>query len=143
MSFSADVSKWAIKAGKSIEEIRKGIIFDLFSSVVLDSPVLTGRLRGNWVISNGAPNTGTFVVTETTEGRESKPGSRRPSGPVSTRTVHKIKNHVNKLKPEDGTVFLANNLPYAYHIEFDGKSHTKAPEGMVMKNFLRVSSNLN
>jgi len=37
---------------------------------------------------------------------------------------------------------MSNNLPYAYKIEYDGWSHTKAPKGMVRKNFIRISQNL-
>jgi hypothetical protein len=32
---------------------------------------------------------------------------------------------------------LSNNMPYAYRVEFDGWSHTKAPEGMLRRNVAR------
>ena len=45
-------------------------------------------------------------------------------------------------KDKDSVVYLTNNLPYAARIEYDGWSHTKAPEGMVRKNVIRITQNL-
>ena len=126
MSFSMAVNKWTINVSGDIEKLRKAVMVELFSSVVLDTPVDTGRLRGNWIISSGAPNSGMVEILDK----------------VGKITTAKIRDHVKKLPPEDQEVFLANNLPYAHRIEFDGWSHTKAPEGMVRKNFIRVSNNL-
>jgi hypothetical protein len=36
-------------------------------------------------------------------------------------------------------IFLSNSLPYAARIEFDGWSHTKAPQGMVRRNVARFN----
>jgi len=127
MPFSVNVSKWAAKAGTTVAELHKAIILELFASVIEDTPVLQGRLRGNWIISADDPANGTFDVVDKT-------------GEVTTR---KVKDFVAKIDGEkDFNVFLANNLPYAYRIEYDGWSHTKAPEGMVRKNFIRISNNL-
>lgn len=126
MSFAVDVSKWADKVKGEIEELRKAVILELFSSVILDTPVLTGRLRGNWIISSGAPDTKTVSVTD-------------PNGAT---TIRNVEGFVAGLKQEQSRVFLTNSLPYAYRIEYDGWSHTKAPEGMVRKNFIRISQNL-
>jgi len=126
VSFAVDVSKWADKVKGEIEELRKAVILELFSSVILDTPVLTGRLRGNWIISSGAPDTKTVSVTD-------------PNGAT---TIRNVEGFVAGLKQEQSRVFLTNSLPYAYRIEYDGWSHTKAPEGMVRKNFIRISQNL-
>lgn len=125
-TFGLDVAKWGDKVMREFEELRKAVVIELFSSVVLDTPVDEGRLRGNWTISNGTPNTETFEVTD-------------PSGQV---TIGKIRTHAENIPSGDVSVFLANNLPYAYRIEYDGWSHTKAPAGMVRKNFIRISDNL-
>lgn len=125
-SFSAGVDAWAKKVAREIEELRKAVIIELFSSVILDTPVLTGRLRGNWIISSGTPNTSTVSVTD-------------PSGAT---TVRNVETFARGLTVQQNQVFLANNLPYAYRIEYDGWSRTKAPEGMVRKNFIRISQNL-
>jgi hypothetical protein len=125
-TFSVGVAAWAKKVSNEIEELRKAVIIELFSSVIMDTPVLTGRLRGNWIISSGVPNTKTVSVTD-------------PSGSV---TVRNVESFARGLTVQQNQVFLANNLPYAYRIEYDGWSHTKQPEGMVRKNFIRISQNL-
>ena len=127
MSFALDVGQWAKSAKSDIERINKAVILELFSSVILDTPVLQGRLRGNWLISSGAPETKEINILD-------------PSG---SKTVQNVGDFVREIKGDkDFSVFLTNNLPYAYRIEYDGWSHTKAPEGMVRKNFIRISENL-
>jgi len=126
MRFEAGITKWVGKTLRGTEEIRKNIILELFSSVILDTPVLEGRLRGNWQISSGSAKSGTIEVTD----------------PTGATTVKKVEAFTKGLSPEKSAVFLTNNLPYAHRIEYDGWSHTKAPAGMVRKNFIRVSQNL-
>lgn len=127
MSFSQKVARWTYNAGQEIEELQKAIILELFTSVILDSPVLEGRLRGNWLITSGTPGEGVVDVLD-------------PTGNITTR---KISNFVRSIDAaQNYNVYLTNNLPYAYRIEYDGWSHTKAPEGMVRKNFIRISQNL-
>lgn len=127
MRFSAGVKRWSKKARGEVENLRKQVIIELFSSVILDTPVLTGRLRGNWQISSGVPGSGTVEVTD-------------PSG---ASTIRKVEGLVSRLpEGKDQSIYLTNNLPYAYRIEYDGWSHIKAPEGMVRKNFIRISDNL-
>ena len=127
MSFSQKVARWTYNAGQEIEALQKAIILELFTSVILDSPVLEGRLRGNWLISSGTPGEGVVDVLD-------------PTGNITTR---KISNFVRSIDAaQNYNVYLTNNLPYAYRIEYDGWSHTKAPEGMVRKNFIRISQNL-
>lgn len=127
MSFAVDVGKWAKGATKEIERLNKAIILELFASVILDTPVLEGRLRGNWQISSDNPAEGTVEITD-------------PSG---TKTVSNVQNFIREISgKKDFSVYLTNNLPYAYRVEYDGWSHTKAPAGMVRKNFIRISDNL-
>lgn len=127
MDFAKDISRWTNKAEKEFEELRRAVIIELFSSVILDTPVDQGRLRGNWQISATSPLTGEVDILD-------------PSGGKTTANVQQLagKGEVGK----DQAVFLTNNLPYAYAIEYDGGSPKKAPQGMVRKNFIRVSQNL-
>lgn len=124
--FSADVKAWGDKALKEFEDLRRAVILDLFSSVILDSPVDTGRLRGNWQI-------GTTAIK----------GELSVLDPSGNETTAKVENFVKGQDAErESVTVLTNNLPYAYRIEYDGWSHTKAPQGMVRKNFIRISQNL-
>jgi len=120
VSFSSQITAFGERAAKRVQEVRRGVTIKLFNAVILDTPVDSGRLRGNWQITEGAPASGTLE-------REDKSG-RGPMGEVEA-----------KVKQSDGDVslFLTNNLPYAGRVEFEGWSHTKAPEGMVRKNVAR------
>ena len=119
MSFSADVSKFATSATKRVERVRRAVIVELFGSVIKDTPVLTGRLRGNRQASIGAPLTGELPL--------------RGEG-AALAEVQQVASAVKG----DQTAFMRNNLPYAHRIEFDGWSHTKAPAGMMRKNVARI-----
>ena len=126
MGLAANIGKWAKDTEKELDKRNKAIIFELFSSVVTDTPVLTGRLRANWVLSLNEPSSDIVNKTDKNEV-----------------TINQIKKRVQELKPgENFSVFLSNNLPYAYRIEFEGYSRQKAPQGMVRKNFIRVVENL-
>ena len=71
-SFAADVNKWADKAIKEFDQLRRAVIFELFSSVILDTPVAEGRLRGNWQVSSSGAPSGTVDFVKTSAGVESK-----------------------------------------------------------------------
>lgn len=124
MSFSISVGKFVKKTTTDINKLHRATVLELFSGVILDTPVLQGRLAGNWQITNASPAEGTLE----TVGRE-----------VATR---RVESFVSTIPDGDKHTFLTNNLPYASRIEFDGWSHTKAPEGMVRINLERVAANL-
>ncbi len=128
MSFSVDVGKWARHtAPEAVADASEAVIFALFRGVIKDTPVLEGRLRANWIISKDRPS------GETTE----------ETDPNDTETLGKV---VTFLEDQDLSepfdIYLTNNLPYAYRIEYDGYSKVKAPEGMVRKNFIRITEKL-
>jgi hypothetical protein len=126
VSFSTDLTKFARKAGDATEGTRRAVILELFGSTVKDTPVLTGRLRGNWQTSVGAPVT-------------SEIGQRGGTGAgVPPEVMAEIMAACDSSAGKDATVYMRNNLPYAARIEFDGHSSRKAPAGMMRKNFARV-----
>lgn len=122
MSFSAQISQYSKGTRDKIDRIRRGITLKLLGAVVMDTPVLSGRLRGNWRVSEGTP------VLDAADRVD-------PSGAV-------VMNEINaavQASTGDAAVYLTNNLPYAKRIEYDGWSHTKAPEGMVRRNLARFN----
>ena len=125
--FQLNVARFVEKSVGKMADLHKAIVLELFTSVILDTPVLTGRLRGNWIISSDSPESGTFEITD----------------PEGTKTTKKVEDFVAKIDPKkDFNIYLSNNLPYAYRIEYDGWSAQKAPEGMVRKNLIRIVENL-
>lgn len=116
------------KANKLIidasESIIKATAIKLFSAIVDDTPVDTGRLRGNWQTTLGSPTQITLTTLDKT-GRIAKT---------------QITNITNKLKINGG-VFLTNNLPYADVIE-NGNSRIRG-HFMVQRAVVSFSTELN
>ena len=120
MSFASDMAKFAENAGKSLEATGQGIALSLFTAIIKDTPVDTGRARGNWQATIGTPARGVI--------------DRSGDAGAIAEVTSESKNF------ESGTVFyLTNSLPYIYGLEY-GKSRVKAPEGMVRKNVARIQS---
>lgn len=120
MSFSSDISKWSKKVQGEMVRNKREIILRLFGAVIFDTPVLEGTLRANWRCSTGRSLDGAIGY--------------RPTNQV----VSEITMVLDGASLED-TVYLRNNMPYAYRIEYLGWSHTKAPQGMLRKNAARFS----
>lgn len=113
---SQEIKSFSVKAMAQSEAKIKKAFMGLSTDIIMDTPVLSGRLRNNWFPS---VNKGTEETTE--------------------QTSNESLNRVNAVKFKLGdTLYLTNNLPYAKRIEFDGWS-AKAPSGMVRKNILRWS----
>lgn len=120
MSFASDVEAYAKKAGASLDETSRAIVLELFGSVIKDTPVDTGRAKGNWQTTIGAPATGTV----------DRLGESEAMADVSQQTSSFGAGKV---------IYLSNNLPYIYRLEYDGWSQ-QAPGGMLRKNVARIQS---
>jgi hypothetical protein len=132
MSLKVNIGKFKGKFGNKVGAFKRGVMISLFKAVIRDTPVGTsdpkrsytgGRLRGAWIFSTDAPRLEKRVnFADPTE-----------------RVVSGVQSQVDE---KDGKVFLSNPMEYAARIEYDGHSHTKAPEGMVRKNLVRVVAKL-
>ena len=126
LAFDKQIEAFAKKANISIDRAIRGTSIKLFSAVILASPVDTGRFRANWQASNERPASGEVN------------GFADP--------VNKVTTYINGA-PFANEFTLANNLPYAYKLEFggytgDGPNTTggfskQAPNGMVRVNVAR------
>lgn len=124
MSFAQQVGNFNAGALRQAENIRRELCLRLFGAVIVDTPVLTGRLRGGWQTSTGQP-------------------SRQQIERIDTggdTVLAEASNNLGNGLHADVSVFFVNNLPYARRIEFDGHSSVKAPAGMVRKNVARFDS---
>jgi hypothetical protein len=110
--FTRQIERIARNQGRTIEQVARGTIIDLFSNIIFDTPVDTGRLQGNWQTTVGTPAVGQLERT----------GEIDATLDVLTTVT----------KPD--TYFLTNNMPYAERIEYDGWSRFKQPNGMVRVN---------
>src|SRR5690606_21815546 len=118
MSFSADLRRFNRKTKDSLDRTRRIVIIKLFSADIKDTPVLSGRLRGNWQTTINSPATGVIGIRD------------------EAAAIAEVKRMADRRKGSD-VVIPRNNLPYAYRIEFDGWSKVKAPQGMMRRNVVR------
>ena len=110
---------------QSLAKIKKAII-GLTTDIIYDTPVLSGRLRNNWIPSINQGANYSMIGFDTSK-RKSK------VRPVVAETTGKVL----ELKLGD-TFYFTNNMPYAERIEFKGWSN-KAPTGMVRVNIIKWS----
>lgn len=117
-SFSKLVNDFAKEVPELAVQATNKSVLDLFSKVVMDTPVKDGRLRGNWQVSIGQTVNG-----EVPQSQWDKDGEK---------TIRRAKD---KLLTDKTTMplFIQNNVPYAKKIEYGG-SRIKAPQGMLRKN---------
>jgi hypothetical protein len=110
--FTADISKWVEKVEGRIDLVVRKISLDMFTRIILKSPVDTGRFRGNWQVAIGIIPAGTLELTDKT----------------GTATISQVDAALLKVKGGD-VIYFVNNLPYANRLEY---GHSKqAPAGMV------------
>lgn len=122
MSFHRDLVKYRKKFGEKYLDILRGASFDLFSAIILSTPVDKGTLRANWFVSLGVDTMETTNAKDTT----------------GSTTIKRAEVRLNPVSFTD-TIFFVNNMPYAERIEFDGYS-AKADLGMVRINTIRWNS---
>ena len=115
MSFADDIKRFSAKTSKAHDEITRGTTIALFNAVIQDTPVLEGRLRGDWQTTVGQPASGE-------NGRIDTVGTASMAE-VTANTPHGAGQET----------YLTNNMPYAEEIE-NGSSKQKAPQGMVHRN---------
>ena len=119
MSFASQLKTARKQIIKEVDETRQATTIELFSSVILDTPIDTGRARGNWQVSMNAPIKSEIDRLDTS----------------GNKAVQDVIDTVMK-SFFDGTIYLTNNLPYIEALEFG--SSNQMPEGMVRRNVNRI-----
>lgn len=119
-----DLKRFGKVTREQASQIFRKIALDLDSAIVLDTPVLTGRARGNWYPSIGAPS------------NAEDPEVRDKSG---TQAIGRLSATVAGAMLGD-VIWFTNNLPYILELE-NGRSN-KSPDGMVDVNVERVRRQL-
>jgi len=95
-------------------ELAKAVKIELFTGIVQDTRVRTGRLRGNWQIHENEPAKATIYRLD-------------PTG-------QKVLQDINKGATANGVTYFTNNLPYAVVWE--------ERDAMVGRNVARVQQNV-
>lgn len=114
MSWASDLKKLCDQGGHDLQELMKAVKIELFTGIVSDTRVDTGRLRGNWQIQENSPASGTVERLDPTGSQVIAEVTEKASG--------------------DGKTYFVNNLPYAIVYE--------EMDGMVARNVTRAKWNL-
>lgn len=117
MSLKGDLSKFTVNTLDRADKERRAICSEVLTSVVMMTPVDTGRARGNWQVS---ANTAKYSEID------------RTSKNWSSVVANELQN-IGKL---GDTVHITNNLPYIERLEYGYSG--QAPEGMVRKTLARI-----
>ena len=137
LEFSQAIQLYAEKVGATLDETLRAVALDLYGAIIKDTPVDTGRAKGNWQTTLGSPAVG--VIERTSE-----------DGAIA-----EMNEEVAKFKG-DTTMYLTNNLPYIGTLEYGGYGtgdgatekttrdgfSIQAPYGMVRKNVVRVKARI-
>ena len=110
-SFAADILGFVRKTGMRTEQVCRAVKISLFNSVIMGTRVDTGRLRGNWQTTTGAPN---MATTDRLD----------PSGQLASAEV---RANVKGFSVD----YMTYNLPYAEVYE--------EKDGMVARNMARIT----
>lgn len=134
--FSIDISGFAKRANKRVEDVTKGLIFEIGKRVIMRSPVgdpskwltpapegyMGGRFRNNWHYKFGSSDSATR-------------GSVDSSGSASLQSMNSV-----FANPASGIHFIYNNLPYSIRLEYGWSG--QAPQGMVRLTMLEIDNAL-
>jgi len=126
-TFALSLAKFAEKAPEQARTVVRKVALETLTRVVMRTPVgnptlwkgkppagyVGGRLRANWFVSVGAPNTTTGAAPDKT-------------GQVAINRGQATIGAADGLQP----IYLMNSLPYVREIEYEGHSR-QAPAGMV------------
>lgn len=123
-SFELQIQKFVAKASGNIDLVLRKVALDIFTRIILKSPVDEGRFRGNWQVAIGSIPAGVLELND-------KDGSA---------TIARVTAETLNLKAGE-TIFFVNNLSYAWRLEF---GHSKqAPTGMVRVTVLEWNQAVN
>lgn len=122
MSFSLDMSKFAEKVTKKTDAVIRKVVLDCARSVVMMSPVDTGRFKGNW----------DYGVT-------TMPNTQYSTNDlVGNTSIRRVQTKTANVNMAGNVHYITNNLPYAERLE-NGWSR-QAPHGMVRLTTMRFQS---
>ena len=117
-SFAESLAAFAEQAKEAIDDVFREVVIEIATSVIRLSPVDTGRFKGNWQFTVGAPSNQS-IDTFDKAGHE---------------TIAALVAEVSRL--EAGQVaYIVNNLVYGVPLEY-GHSD-QAPAGMVQITLAR------
>ncbi len=112
MTFASDLRRFANLTSQKMETVVKASLVRIGTSVVVKSPVDTGRFKSNWLASYGTADTTVSMSVD-------------PSGQSS---INRLRMSAQGLTFRE-YFYFTNSLPYAKGLEYGDSM--QAPGGMV------------
>lgn len=133
MSLSAAIKRFQANLPPATEKEFRQIVLAVANQAIRNTPVDTGRLRGNWQIGfNEYPSGTPYRVGEVRTGSEQR---------AETASLRRVARKANKgLRTQSRYAYIANNLPYATAVESGGP--TNRPRRMLARAVLAASKGL-
>ncbi len=128
MSWKIDFTKINKKYAGRIDLLIQKSTFDLFSRVIMRSPVDTGRFRNNWQFGINQIPTGEVAGTDK--------GVVNQVGIGASSAKSTVAGSIGKVRGGD-VVYLVNNLPYAERLEdnWSPQTHNAGIVGVSVAEF--------
>ncbi len=111
--FMDQINDFSIKLDQAMTEVFQSVVIDLGDSVITLSPVLTGRFRGNWQLTEGRPSEQSLISYD----------------PIGAATLSRLRSTAGTLTAGE-VAYIVNNLTYGPLIE-TGDHSLKAPNGVL------------
>ena len=112
-AFANVISRWSSNTKRDYTRATQAAVEELFSLIVLRTPVDTGRARANWTVGLGAPNT-TFNQAWFDKSGED--------------TISRARSVIRRMAQGE-TAYIGNQTPYVIYLEYGHSG--QAPAGMV------------
>ena len=123
-SFSAQLGEWVGATEEKMDAVFQDVVIEIGESLIMLSPVDTGRFRGNWQLTINSPSRNSLDTYD-------KQGYA---------TLEKLVNSANALEMGQ-KAYIVNNLIYSIPLEY-GHSQ-QAPSGMVRVTLSRFQQIVN
>ena len=128
--FERKLRSFAKKAEIDVGVVAKRMAFSAFKSIVIKTPVDTGRARSSWNISEGSIDQSVSPEVDKTESRGRGSGKFQQATAISAKKLRQLR-HVNSRFP---VFYITNSLPYIIPLE-EGHS-SQADKGYMVKRTL-------
>jgi len=131
MSFNKDLSRFNRKITGNSPKFVRSVTMQAYKMLTQETPVDTGRAKGNWYINPTNPDL-------TTNDDTTHSGKGQPASPI------RIMAEVAKVTGKEDKIFITNNLPYIGKLERG--SSQQSPAGMLqvtsdkLKNYIRTTN---
>lgn len=123
--FTQQLTEFVTETEKSITDVFQQIVIKVGESVIYLSPVLTGRFRGNWQMTEGTPSNFSLIRYD----------------PDGASTLSEIVSRAANLSAGE-VAYIVNNLTYGALIE-TGNHSLQAPNGVIRVTEARFTEIVN